>query len=174
MFGCKRGLRSFTLIELLVVIVIIAILAALLFPALAKVRELAKRTSCCSNLHQFDVALASYCYPPINFYPTNLTALPSNDISPLLFVCPGDLGNSQNTTKKSDVASVDDAASSYLYMPGKSPATPSGTKIIWDKWSSNHVDKGYCVLDAEHSSVFVASNGISGKLTTVQAGANNF
>ena len=169
-FSCKKGLRSFTLIELLVVIVIIAILAALLFPALAKVRELAKRTSCCSNLHQFDIALQSYCYPPINFYPTNLTSLPSNDISPLLFLCPGDLGNSQNQTKKPDVASVDAGASSYYYLAGQSPASAGGKKIIWDKNSSNHNDKGYCALDADHSSMFVGST-TNGDLKTVVGGS---
>lgn len=157
MFGCKRGLRSFTLIELLVVIVIIAILAALLFPALAKVRELAKRTSCSSNLHQFDIALQSYCYPPQNFYPTNLTLLASNDISPLLFLCPGDLANTQNKTKQTDVTKIVAAESSYYYLNGQSPATPAGRKIIWDKFSSNHMDKGYCALDSDHSTMFVAS-----------------
>ena len=66
----RKGERgAFTLIELLVVIAIIAILAALLTPALSKAKGRALKSTCASNMHQLGLMVENYAQDHDGWYP---------------------------------------------------------------------------------------------------------
>src|SRR5438067_5343919 len=81
----KEPARGFTLVELLVVIGIIAVLIAVLLPALNRAREQAKITQCASNIRQLCASLINYAienhgkFPPSGtfFDPNNTSATPA-------------------------------------------------------------------------------------------------
>src|SRR5262245_33710611 len=83
--------RGFTLLELLVVIAILALLAGLLFPVLAQVRETARQTRCRSNLRQIGLAIVMYREDYNEAIPPRLSSIcPTYVTDPRLFLCPSD------------------------------------------------------------------------------------
>ena len=70
--------HGFTLIELLVVIAILGLLAAVLFPVFAKVRENGRRTACLSNERQIGMAVMQYATDHDDIYPHRQTPLIPN------------------------------------------------------------------------------------------------
>lgn len=77
---CRRG---FTLVELLVVIAIIALLAALLLPALARAKEHARRAKCLSNLKQVTQGIKVFGLDTSGYYPWHMDASEGGTYGPL-------------------------------------------------------------------------------------------
>ncbi len=71
--SARASVRGFTLIELLVVISVIAVLASMLMPMMAYMRELAHETSCGNNQHQILLAVQAYASENQTMWPARPT-----------------------------------------------------------------------------------------------------
>jgi prepilin-type N-terminal cleavage/methylation domain-containing protein/prepilin-type processing-associated H-X9-DG protein len=133
-----RRRSAFTLIELLVVIAIIAILAAMLLPALSRAKEAGKRIACLNDLRQLSLSAQMYVSDSQSFFPprSNTDRWPDKFYdyygkSLKLLVCPSETTNtpaSNGTTTSTNVA--DGAPRSYFINGWNdfflSPTDPQG------------------------------------------------
>ena len=111
-----RARLGFTLIELLVVIAIIALLAALLLPALARAKMAAYRVQCASNLHQIGLAL--------NLYVDDFNKYPAFGYSPR----PPDTSEPRSVYWDAKILTYAGGSQKVFFCPGK-PRTDNNVKV---------------------------------------------
>jgi prepilin-type N-terminal cleavage/methylation domain-containing protein len=139
--GRRKKAVAFTLIELLVVIAIIAILAAMLLPALAGAKKQAIRTQCVSNQHQIGLAFHMYgddsigCFPLTDGWGATGGQLPP---APDLTGDASDYGGQVPQTNRPLNIYVPNVNTFHCPADAGDPLNPIA-KTCWDGWGTSYL-----------------------------------
>ncbi len=109
----------FSLVELLLVIAVIAILMAILLPAVSKAYSISKRANCANNQKQFVYALYLYADDYGELLPATASVIKncykSYKLTPQIFICPGDNINKNHDIDNGFLNRDNSVSASYMF-----------------------------------------------------------
>jgi prepilin-type N-terminal cleavage/methylation domain-containing protein len=143
----RRGESAFTLIELLVVVAIIAILAALLLPALARSKKEAFRVQCFNNQHEIGLCFRMYADDNLDYFPIyNGWAASGGQLPPTPDLADSDAnpwyGGTAAVTNRPLDRYMQNVNTFHCPADSGDPLNPAA-KTCWDGWGNSYLAEWY-------------------------------
>ncbi len=127
--------RAFTLIELLVVIAIIALLIAILLPALGAARQTAKTVQCSSQLRQQGIGLGTYVTDSDGYFPAGHFQIPNDSAGRFYYVWPSLVRDGMSGEAGTEMFNCPSALEDFYWEPTYNP------NIFW-------------VVESDHTQIY--------------------